>query len=125
VTVRAAVNQIDAAVSSVAKHNHRHARHVEFHDSFADRKLLQRHGRFRNDHRVPFHHLLVAVVRRRSDDVARGLDRGAVARAALDSLLLARRSVGSLIPKNLILKNLILKRLALNLAVAARRLMIL
>jgi hypothetical protein len=36
VTIRAAVNQIDAAVSSVTEDERWRARHVEFHHGFAD-----------------------------------------------------------------------------------------
>jgi hypothetical protein len=39
-TVRAAVNQIDPAMSSVAEDDDRRALHVEFPDGFADGKTL-------------------------------------------------------------------------------------
>src|SRR5262249_62063610 len=88
VTIRAAVNQIDAAVSSVTKNHHRHARHIELHHGFAHREPLQRRGRFGNDHRVPLSYLLLAVMCRRSNDIARRVDRRAVRR-------LSRLTIGS------------------------------
>src|SRR5215471_676893 len=83
VTIRAAVNQIDAAVSSVTKNDHLNPRHIELHHRLADRQALQGGGRFGNDDRVPFRYLLLAVVHRRGDDVARRVDGGTLARPAL------------------------------------------
>ena len=61
VTVRAAVNQIDSAVSSVTEDHDRRSPHVEFHDSLADRKPLQCGGGFRDDDWAPLRHLLFAT----------------------------------------------------------------
>src|SRR5712692_223043 len=80
VTIRAAVNQIDAAMSSVPEHDDRHARHVELHHRVAHGKPLQGGGRFGDDDRAPLRHLLLAVLRGRGDDIARRVDRGTVGR---------------------------------------------
>ncbi len=55
--IRAAVNQIDASVSSVPKHAHRYARHVEFHDRFADGKAAYAGHRFRDHGGTAFRRL--------------------------------------------------------------------
>ena len=51
--VRAAVNQIDPAMSSVSKDHDGGAAQVEFHHGFADRQPLQGRRRFGTDSRMP------------------------------------------------------------------------
>ena len=59
-TVHAAVNQIDAAMSSVTEDEDRRPRDVELHHGFADRKALQGGDRFGNDRRIALRRFLLA-----------------------------------------------------------------
>ena len=52
IAVPAAINQVDTAVSGVAKDDYRHAGHVELGNRFAHRAPLQRGGRFGDDYRI-------------------------------------------------------------------------
>ena len=58
-TVGAAIDQIDAAVSSVSEHHNGGAGHVELHDSIADRQAFQRGRRFGDDDGIEFGDLFI------------------------------------------------------------------
>src|SRR5262245_3657052 len=60
-TIRAAVNQIDATVSSVTEHEDQRAGHVESHHRFADWEAFQGRYRLGNNDRVPRRCLLLLV----------------------------------------------------------------
>src|SRR3954467_15602234 len=80
VTVRAAVNQIDPAMSSVPEDHDRRGAHVEFHYGFADRKPFQVGRRFGDDDWVPLCRLLFAGVLARVSGIARGAGGSPIAR---------------------------------------------
>src|SRR5262249_57514619 len=83
VAVGAAVNQIDAPVSSVTEYDDWTTREVEFHHRLADRKLPQRRRGLGNDDRVELGHLLVGVLLGGGDDVAAGIRGHGIRRMAV------------------------------------------
>ena len=74
IAVGPAINQVDPAVAGVPEHHDRRAGHVQFHHRLADRELFQHRRRLRDDDRIELGHLVVAVVRRRLDHIARRID---------------------------------------------------
>ena len=69
-TIGAAINQIDATVSSVTKHDHRSTGQIELHDSIAYRHAFQRRRRFGDDDGIELGDLFVGILVRRRDDIA-------------------------------------------------------
>src|SRR5215475_4035877 len=75
-TVRAAVDYVEATVPGVTKYHDPGTGHVQLRDRLADRQLFQRGGRFGDDNGIEFVRILAALVFGSCDHVAWRVDFG-------------------------------------------------